>query len=85
MADEADDAEARRRRRRERVADLPATFVDLYSIDWGADFVRITFAEYLYRERHYRVAVILPMADAERLGESLLDIAKEAERERESG
>jgi hypothetical protein len=79
----ADDEESSTERRRRLVAALPATFADSYSIDWGADSVRITFAEYLYRQRHYRVAVVLPMEDAERLGNSLLDIARRAKRERD--
>ncbi len=86
MADESEQAtDARRQRRHEQAAALPATFVDSYSTVWGTDSVRISFGEYLFGEWHYRVAVVMPMEDAERLGESLLDIAKRAKLERESG
>jgi hypothetical protein len=85
MADEAEEQREARRRTRERAAEIPATFVDTYSIDWSADSVRISFAEYLHRTTHYRVAVVLPMEDAQTLGESLVDIAKRARHERGSG
>jgi hypothetical protein len=84
MADETEAAPQRSQRsqrtkqRRERRAALPATFVDTYSLDWSRDSVRISFGEDLHHEWHYRVAVVLPMADAELLGEALTRIAKDA-------
>lgn len=86
MADDAEQAEqteTRLRRRRARAA-LPATFTDSYSIDWSIDSVRISFAEALYEEWYYKVAVVLPVEDAENLGRSLLRITEQAKRERES-
>ena len=73
--------EQRISRRRARRAALPAIFVNSYSLDWGSDSVRISFAEYLHGERHYRVAVVLPMADAESLAEALMRIVEKAKAE----
>jgi hypothetical protein len=76
------DGKRRRDDQREKVAELSAIFADSYSIDWSSESLRIAFAEYLYGQKHYRVAVVLPMEDAERLGEHLTEIAQKAKRER---
>jgi hypothetical protein len=84
MVDETDQDEMRRRDdRREKAAEISAIFADSYSIDWSSESMRIAFAEYLYGKKYYRVAVVLPMEDAERLGEHLTEIAERAKRERD--
>ena len=83
MVDETNQDEKRRRDdQREKAAEISAIFVNSYSIDWSSESLRIAFAEYLYGQKHYRVAVLLPMEDAERLGEHLTEIAQKAKRER---
>ena len=47
MADETERAQRISQRRGRRAA-LPAIFVDSYSLDWGPDSVRVSFAEYLH-------------------------------------
>jgi hypothetical protein len=84
MVDETNQDEMRRRNdQREKSAELSAIFADSYSIDWSSESIRIAFAEYLYGQKHYRVAVVLPMEDAERLGEHLTEIAERAKRARD--
>lgn len=60
------------------IASIPAIYVDSYSLAWWPEGVRISFAEYLYDEPHYRLAVTMPLNDAEALGRALLASVKKA-------
>jgi hypothetical protein len=70
------------------MASLPATYVDGYTVSWWSGGIRISFAEYLHRERHYRVAVMMDLDDAEDLAKTLLrsvEKARERLRSRDAG
>lgn len=73
---------ARQTRENERMAPTPATYVDRYTISYWSRGVRISFAEYIAKERYYRLAVMMELDDAEHLGQTLLECVKEAKAQR---
>jgi hypothetical protein len=68
----------RRARERERMASLPATYVDSYTVSWWSDGIRVSFAEYMDDERYYRLAVMMGLDDAEDLAHTLLRCVEKA-------
>lgn len=64
---------AKRTRERARMNSLPAPYVDGFTVRWWSGGIRISFAEYLDHERHYRAAVVMELDDAEDLGKMLLE------------
>ncbi|HYZ41190.1 MAG TPA: hypothetical protein VE687_11280 [Stellaceae bacterium] len=63
------------------MASIPATYVDAYTVSWWSGGVRISFAEYLNEERHYRLAVMMSLEDAEHLARTLLSSVEKARTE----
>jgi hypothetical protein len=68
----------RRGREDERMASIPATYVDGYTVSWWSEGMRIAFAEYLNGERYYRLAVMMSLGDAEDLAKTLLTSVEKA-------
>jgi hypothetical protein len=84
MADDEAEKPTVRPTTREEMARLPATYVDFWTINTWHDYMRITFAEWLQRQPHYRVAIAMSLEDAENLGNHLLEsVAKRRARDAE--
>lgn len=69
---------ARRTRERQRMAAIPATYADSYTVTWWSEGIRISFAEFIAGERHYRMAVMMSLDDAEDLANTLLRSVQKA-------
>lgn len=66
------------------MASIPATYVDGYTVSTWSEGVRLSFAEYLNGERHYRLAIMMSLDDAEDFAKTLLNSVTKA-RERLEG
>jgi hypothetical protein len=60
----------------EPIAQIPATFVDTFTINWWGGNLRITFGEFLSGKKYYRNAIVMPFSDAEVLANYILDIVQ---------
>lgn len=66
----------------------PGTYCDTFSVDvWaGPQVVRLTFGEYTDKGMlpFFRAAVVMPIADAKGLAETLTELIQEAEKEEQA-
>jgi hypothetical protein len=84
-SENSDTRRARDAREEERMASLPATYVDGFTISWWSRGLRISFCEYVHEERYYRAAVSMQLDEAEDLGKVLLECVEKARAELRNG